>query len=72
MKEHTKRDDYECNLTVLDDPNLGYLNGEGCGGVQIYAQESRIVCSNTLEARLGLSFEGELPKIRKCLFPPTE
>ena len=39
------------------------------GGVILSAKEGRIVCSNTLDARLQLAFEGCLPQIRKTLFP---
>ena len=61
MYESTKRDEFKCKLNVLEDRFLTKSNGGSCGGVIIYANNFRIVCSNTLEERLGLSFDQELP-----------
>lgn len=62
-------DEYSCTLTVVEDRFLTNENGALCGGVILMAHKRRIVCSNTLEDRLGLVFEGELPLLRKGLFP---
>ena len=68
MKRETTRD-YACTLTVMEDQFLTVENGGRCGGVILYAHNRRIVCSNTLEDRLNMVFESELPKIRLGLFP---
>jgi len=39
-----------------------------CGGVVLTALDSRVVCSNTLDARLDLVFEETKPNIRQQLF----
>eukprot|EP01022_Parablepharisma_sp_SALTPOND_P032988 TRINITY_DN879_c0_g1_i1.p2 TRINITY_DN879_c0_g1~~TRINITY_DN879_c0_g1_i1.p2 ORF type:complete len:516 (+),score=67.49 TRINITY_DN879_c0_g1_i1:4189-5736(+) len=39
------------------------------GGVQLRAQRDRIVCNNTLDARLELCYQDALPEIRSILFP---
>ena len=68
MKRETTRD-YACTLSVMEDQFLTVENGGRCGGVILYAHNRRIVCSNTLEDRLNMVFESELPKIRNGLFP---
>ena len=62
-------DEYTTELSVIDDKFLTNSNGALCGGVILLAHGRRIVCSNTLEDRLGLIFEQELPHLRKGLFP---
>ena len=69
MFRETKRDEYATKLTVLTEKFLTPEEGGSCGGVILYAHKYRIVCNNTLEERLGLAFESELPSIRKVLFP---
>ena len=68
MRGETGRD-YECNLTVLEDNFMSNAQDKGCGGVMLYTENSRIVVSNTLYARLDLAFEEMLPLIRETLFP---
>ena len=68
MKRETTRD-YACTLTVREDAFLTLENGGRCGGVVLFANNRRIVCSNTLEDRLNQLFECALPQIRKGLFP---
>ncbi|KAG2626782.1 V-type proton ATPase subunit E-like [Panicum virgatum] len=44
-------------------------HGPSCsGGVVLASQDGKIVCENTLDARLGVSFRQKLPEIRKKLF----
>ena len=69
MHRATKRDEYKTSLRVLKDKFLTPEERGSCGGVILYAHKFRIVCSNTLEERLELSFEMALPKIRQVLFP---
>ncbi|CAN6332630.1 unnamed protein product [Urochloa humidicola] len=38
------------------------------GGVVLASQDGKIVCDNTLDARLNISFRQKLPEIRKKLF----
>ena len=71
MKRETTRD-YACSLSVMEDQFLSVENGGRCGGVILYAHNRRIVCSNTLEDRLNMVFESELPKIRNGLFPKPQ
>ena len=68
MKRETTRD-YACSLSVMEDQFLTAENGGRCGGVILYAHNRRIVCSNTLEDRLNMVFEANLPLIRNGLFP---
>ena len=68
MKKETG-DDYNCKLSVIEDIHLTNANGARCGGVILLAHKRRIVCSNTLEDRLNLVFEQELPRLRNGLFP---
>ena len=61
--------EYTCELSVREDKYLTQEEGGLCGGVVLYAHERRIVCPNTLEDRLNLVFEQELPTLRAGLFP---
>ncbi|XP_008782694.2 V-type proton ATPase subunit E [Phoenix dactylifera] len=38
------------------------------GGVVLASRDGKIVCENTLDARLDVVFRQKLPEIRKCLF----
>lgn len=69
LMERETGTNYSCKLTVIKDMFLDESNGARCGGVILYAKERRIVCSNTLEDRLNLVFELELPRLRHILFP---
>jgi V-type H+-transporting ATPase subunit E len=69
MHRATKRDEYKTSLRLMRDKFLTPEERGSCGGVILYAHNYRIVCSNTLEERLELSFEMALPKIRQVLFP---
>lgn len=42
------------------------------GGVIVSAMSGRIICTNTLDARLALAYEGLLPQIRSILFGANE
>jgi len=43
--------------------------GEFCsGGIILTGYGAKIICSNTLDARLAMAFEGTLPAIRETLF----
>jgi len=49
-------------------PIAGHKGAACSGGVILSAQEGKIICRNTLDARLGLAFEQRLPDIRTALF----
>ena len=72
MAQRTGRDEYECTLKVLEDNFMTPEQDQGCGGIMLYTENSRIVCPNTLINRLDLSFEELLPQIRQTLFPPKK
>lgn len=42
------------------------------GGVIVTSMDNKIVCDNTLDARLNLVMQECLPQLRKVLFPPTK
>ncbi|KAJ1263412.1 hypothetical protein BS78_09G182600 [Paspalum vaginatum] len=45
------------------------VHGPSCaGGVVLASQDGKMVCENTLDARLNVSFRQKLPEIRKKLF----
>lgn len=60
---------YECKLEVCEDIFLEDREGGACGGIILLAHDRRIVVPNTLEDRMNLCFEMELPLIRRGLFP---
>ena len=44
-------------------------NGESCaGGVVVASMDGKIVCANTLDERLAVAHDTNLPVIRKRLF----
>jgi vacuolar-type H+-ATPase subunit E/Vma4 len=69
MKAETGRDEYQCELVVLEDNFMSDEKDQGCGGIILYTANSRIVCENTLHQRLDLAYEELLPSIRNTLFP---
>ena len=68
MMEETQRE-YSTKLSVIEDVFLKDDEGGKSGGIILYAHNRRIVVSNTLEDRLNLVFEQELPQLRNGLFP---
>ena len=72
MSAQTGRDEYECKVIVLDDMFLDDGRDQGCGGIVLYTENSKIVCPNMLINRLHLAFEELLPAIRKNLFPSAD
>lgn len=50
-------------------PKSADAHGPSCaGGVVLASQDGKIVCENTLDARLEVIFRQKLPEIRKLLF----
>ncbi|XAR55715.1 hypothetical protein NMG60_11035892 [Bertholletia excelsa] len=53
---------------LLPPPSSEESNGPSCaGGVILASQDGKIVCDNTLDARLDVVFRQKLPEIRKLL-----
>ncbi|BBN08084.1 V-type H+-transporting ATPase subunit E [Marchantia polymorpha subsp. ruderalis] len=60
------------NQKFLPGPPEAGKPGPFCtGGVVLASRDGRIVCENTLDARLEISFKQNLPEIRKQLFGVT-
>ncbi|KAK6773307.1 hypothetical protein RDI58_028545 [Solanum bulbocastanum] len=50
-------------------PSHHNAHGPSCsGGVVLASRDGKIVCENTLDARLEVVFRKKQPEIRKCLF----
>jgi len=74
------QDDYKkkigkpCDVVIDDSTHLpagpeSAKEGEMCsGGIVLGTPDGKIICSNTLDARLAMAFEGRLPEIRKILY----
>jgi vacuolar-type H+-ATPase subunit E/Vma4 len=60
--------EFNSKLTIIPDIFLTERENGMCGGVILLAENRKIVVANTLEDRLALCFEKELPTVRKMLF----
>jgi len=61
--------DLEKSTHLPPGPQSGSLEGEFCsGGLVLATPDGRIMCSNTLDSRLKLSFDALLPEIRTILY----
>ena len=57
------------NVHLPPAPSHHNAHGPFCsGGVVIASRDGKIVCENTLDARLDVAFNKKLPEIRKWLF----
>ncbi|XP_068665770.1 V-type proton ATPase subunit E-like [Aristolochia californica] len=57
------------NVYLPPTPSHHHAHGPFCsGGVVLASQDGKIVCENTLDARLDVVFRKKLPGIRKLLF----
>ena len=68
------KEDIPCVVTVDDKNFLPELNESdptnSClGGFVMYARKNRIVCSQTLDDRLSMTFQQSIPQMRAALFP---
>ncbi|KIY93242.1 V-type H+-transporting ATPase subunit E [Monoraphidium neglectum] len=53
-------------------PKAGDADAAGCsGGVVVTSADGRIVCSNTLDDRIAITYQANLPTIRAQLFGAT-
>ena len=68
------KDDIPCTVTVDQTHFLPEFNEQdptnSClGGFVMYARKNRIVCSQTLDDRLAMTFNQSIPAMRASLFP---
>ena len=68
------KDDIPCVVTIDEKNFLPEYNPENptqscLGGFVIYAKKNRIVCSQTLDDRLAMTYQQAIPQMRAILFP---
>lgn len=68
------RDSLKCNVAIDEKnflPEWDESNPKNSclGGFEMYAKKNRIVCSQTLDARMELVYAMAIPAIREMLFP---
>lgn len=73
MKELVAQCQTEFNESSTIQTNIAvnerqYLNESDLGGIEVSSNNGRIVCNNTLAARLDYSMQKLLPDIRATLF----
>lgn len=66
VKDQIKKD---CQVKLDEDT---FLPNDCAGGVELFAQRTKIKVSNTLEARLAMIAEQKLPEMRNALFGRNE
>merc|ERR1719223_2518443 len=69
-----EKSDFKCDITIDDQNFLPEWNEDdpknSClGGFIMYAKKNRIVCSQTLDDRLKMTFQQSIPMMRASLFP---
>lgn len=74
VKALAGKDDIPCAVTVHQDRFLPEYNEDDAtnsclGGFVMYAKKNRIVCSQTLDDRLAMTYQMAIPKMRVTLFP---
>ncbi|KAK4363828.1 hypothetical protein RND71_019069 [Anisodus tanguticus] len=74
-EEYAEKANVHAPEIIIDDihlppaPSHHNMHGPSCsGGVVLASRDGKIVCENTLDARLEVVFRKKLPEIRKCLF----
>jgi V-type H+-transporting ATPase subunit E len=75
VEEYQKKTNLDCELNLDNEiflppgPETASKEGEFCsGGIILSTNEGKIICSNTLDARLSMAFEQNLPLIRRILY----
>jgi len=68
MKEVKSRAQKECNTTLKMKANFNDKPVKCSGGVIVSARGGKVVCDNTLDARLNIVMRTELPMVRERLF----
>eukprot|EP01116_Phalansterium_solitarium_P006894 TRINITY_DN19312_c0_g1_i1.p1 TRINITY_DN19312_c0_g1~~TRINITY_DN19312_c0_g1_i1.p1 ORF type:complete len:274 (+),score=66.26 TRINITY_DN19312_c0_g1_i1:111-824(+) len=62
----------DSNMFLPPGVDAGGKQNESCsGGVIVSTIDGKIICSNTLDARLAIAFEQLLPEIRMSLYGPS-
>jgi len=79
VEEYKKRSDRTADVTVSKEtflppgPESTTDEANVCsGGIVLSSNEGKIICANTLDARLSMAFEQKLPEIRTLLFGASE
>lgn len=74
-KTHAEVGKKKCKVTVNEttflDPapaSADQTTPSCCGGIVALNGNNTISCNNTLDARLNIAFEEQLPKLRKMIF----
>lgn len=67
------RDLISCLMHVKFVPHSAHCYTSQCssGGVVLASRDGKIVCENTLDARLQVVFRKKLPEVSNTLFPLT-
>jgi len=68
LDEVKARAQKECNVTLAMKANFDRKPVKCSGGVIISARGGRVICDNTLDARLNIVMKSELPMVRERLF----
>ena len=68
------KEDIPCTVTIDENNRLPEYNESdpenSClGGFIMYCRKNRIVCSQTLDARIEMTYQMAIPEIRRTLFP---
>ena len=74
VKDFEGQSDLKCKIQIdetnfLPDWNEHDLKNSCLGGFEMFAKKNRIVCSQTLDARMELVYAMAIPAIREMLFP---
>ena len=74
VKDLEGKDDIPCEVTIDEEKRLPEYNEadptNSClGGFVMYARKNRIVCSQTLDERVNMTYEQAIPAMRAQLFP---
>ena len=74
VKALADKDDIPCAVTIdqknfLPEYNADNPTNSCLGGFVIYAKKNRIVCSQTLDDRLSMTYQQAIPQMRAVLFP---
>jgi len=70
---HKTSKSVEATVSTVDflppGPESAQIEGEFCsGGIVLSAVDGRIICANTLDARLSMVFDQKLPEIRTIIY----
>ena len=70
MLKETGTDKYQTQIKVIEDDFIESESSSGkCGGIILMNENKTIMCFNTLDSRLQLTYDESLPHLRNILFP---